>query len=56
MLDTRMPLILDNTISLELDAVEDLFGENVALSLPVSSHCKQLRQRLDDQRNRGCCQ
>ncbi|CAM1506819.1 Fc.00g064600.m01.CDS01 [Cosmosporella sp. VM-42] len=54
-----MPMILDNTMPV-LDnvdvGVDDLFGESVDLSLPVRMQSKQLNQRLDELRNRGCCQ
>lgn len=52
----KMPLILDNTMPVDLNAVDDLFGDDVPLSLPVRSQGKQLQQRLDELRNRGCCQ
>lgn len=37
--------------------VDDLFGEDVTLALPnVRAPSKELRQRMDDLRTRGCCQ
>ncbi|PHH87861.1 hypothetical protein CDD83_8302 [Cordyceps sp. RAO-2017] len=40
----------------DLHDVDDLFGDNVALSLPLRSQGKQLNGRLDELRSRGCCQ
>ncbi|KHN99933.1 Mediator of RNA polymerase II transcription subunit 16 [Metarhizium album ARSEF 1941] len=51
-----MPLILDNSMQVDLNNVDDLFGDNVPLSIPVRPQGKQLRQRLDELRNRGACQ
>jgi mediator of RNA polymerase II transcription subunit 16 len=51
-----MPLILDNAMQVDLGNVDDLFGDDVALSLPVRPLAKQLHQRLDELRNRGSCQ
>ncbi|KAF5626550.1 mediator of rna polymerase ii transcription subunit 16 [Fusarium tjaetaba] len=51
-----MPLILDNPMPVELNDVDDLFGDNVGLSLPTRVQSKQLQQRMDDIRIRGCCQ
>jgi hypothetical protein len=52
----EMPLMLDNAMSVDLNDVDDLFGDDVALSLPVRSQGKQLQQRLDELRSRGCAQ
>ncbi|CAJ0546019.1 Ff.00g094920.m01.CDS01 [Fusarium sp. VM40] len=51
-----MPLMLDNSMPVDLNAVDDLFGDGVDLSLPVRVQSKQLQQRMDDIRIRGCCQ
>ncbi|KAF4503427.1 mediator of rna polymerase ii transcription subunit 16 [Fusarium agapanthi] len=51
-----MPLILDNPMPVELNDVDDLFGDGVGLSLPARAQSKQLQQRMDDIRIRGCCQ
>ncbi|KAH6997931.1 mediator complex, subunit Med16 [Ilyonectria sp. MPI-CAGE-AT-0026] len=51
-----MPLILDNPMPVDLNDVDDLFGDGVGLSLPVRSQSKQLHQRMDELRSRGCCQ
>ncbi|KAL7627995.1 Mediator of RNA polymerase II transcription subunit 16 [Parahypoxylon ruwenzoriense] len=56
-----MPLILDNpmggeAMQVDLDDVDDLFGDGAPLALPPRPLSKRLRQRLDDLRNRGCCQ
>ncbi|KAK9439087.1 RNA polymerase II Mediator complex subunit Sin4 [Metarhizium brunneum] len=51
-----MPLILDNSMQVDLDNVDDLFGDDVPLSIPVRPQGKQLQQRLDELRNRGACQ
>ncbi|KAM5355943.1 hypothetical protein ACJ41O_002589 [Fusarium nematophilum] len=51
-----MPLMLDNPIPVDLNDVDDLFGDGVGLSIPVRSQSKQLQQRMDDLRSRGCCQ
>jgi mediator of RNA polymerase II transcription subunit 16 len=52
----KMPMMLDNSLPVELNDVDDLFGEGVGLSLAVPAQAKQLHQRTDDQRTRGCCQ
>ncbi|PHH76275.1 hypothetical protein CDD82_4064 [Ophiocordyceps australis] len=51
-----MPLMLDNAVPVNLPDVDDLFGENVPLALPVKPQSKKLRQRLDELRAKGCCQ
>ncbi|EGX89926.1 RNA polymerase II Mediator complex subunit Sin4 [Cordyceps militaris CM01] len=48
MLDTAMPV--------GLGGVEDLFGDEVPLSIPPKTQGRHLYQRLDELRNRGCCQ
>ncbi|QUC18758.1 uncharacterized protein UV8b_02999 [Ustilaginoidea virens] len=52
----KMPLILDNALPVDLNNVDELFGDDVPLQLPVRSRGQPLQQRLDDVRNRGCCQ
>ncbi|KAI1206459.1 RNA polymerase II mediator complex subunit Sin4 [Annulohypoxylon truncatum] len=57
----KMPLILENpmggdAMQVDLEDVDDLFGDAAALSLPPRPASKRLRQRLDDLRQRGCCQ
>ncbi|KAG5985084.1 hypothetical protein E4U55_001587 [Claviceps digitariae] len=52
----RMPLMLDNGLPMDHSNVDDLFGDGVSLQLPIRSLGKQLQQRLDELRNRGCCQ
>ncbi|PFH60672.1 hypothetical protein XA68_10542 [Ophiocordyceps unilateralis] len=52
----KMPLILDNAIPVDLNDVDDLFGDDVALSIPLKPQGKQLLGRLDELRSRGCCQ
>jgi hypothetical protein len=56
MTSDKMPLMLDNSMPVDLNAVDDLFGDGVDLSLPVRVQSKQLQQRMDDIRIRGCCQ
>ncbi|KAI3586589.1 mediator complex, subunit Med16 [Fusarium oxysporum f. sp. albedinis] len=56
MTSEKMPLILDNPMPVELNDVDDLFGDGVGLSLPARAQSKQLQQRMDDVRIRGCCQ
>lgn len=57
MTSDKMPLMMDNTsIPVNIHDVEDLFGDGVGLSLQVRSQSKQLQQRLDELRSRGCCQ
>ncbi|KAF4464866.1 mediator of rna polymerase ii transcription subunit 16 [Fusarium albosuccineum] len=51
-----MPLMLDNPMPVDLNDVDDLFGDGVGLSLPVRAQSKQLQQRMDELRSRGCCQ
>ncbi|KEY74115.1 hypothetical protein S7711_05365 [Stachybotrys chartarum IBT 7711] len=53
---TEMPLMLDNSLPVDLDDVDDLFGDGVDLTLPVRSQRKVLRHRLDELKNNGCCQ
>lgn len=52
-----MPLILENDLPMHLGDVgdvDDLFGDGTGLPLrPLST---QFDQRMDDLRNRGCCQ
>ncbi|KAL7786186.1 mediator complex, subunit Med16 [Trichoderma ceciliae] len=52
----RMPLMLDNSVPVDLNNVDDLFGDGVGLSLPDRSHNKPLSLKVDDLRSRGCCQ
>lgn len=52
----KMPLMLDNAVPVDLNDVDDLFGDGVGLSLPDRSHNKPLSLKVDDLRNRGCCQ
>ncbi|UKZ66623.1 uncharacterized protein TrAtP1_007795 [Trichoderma atroviride] len=54
----KMPLMLDNTVPVDLNDVDDLFGDGVGvgLSLPDRSHNKPLSLKVDDLRSRGCCQ
>ena len=57
----KMPLILENpmggdAMQVDLEDVDDLFGDAAALALPPRPASKRLRQRLDDLRQRGCCQ
>lgn len=52
----KMPLMLDSAVPVDLNDVDDLFGDGVALSLPERTQSKQLLQRIDDLRRRGCCQ
>ncbi|KAK1241472.1 hypothetical protein MKX08_001446 [Trichoderma sp. CBMAI-0020] len=54
----KMPLMLDNTVPVDLNDVDDLFGDGVGvgLSLPDRSHNKPLSLKIDDLRSRGCCQ
>ncbi|KAI0398509.1 RNA polymerase II mediator complex subunit Sin4 [Xylariaceae sp. FL0594] len=59
-----MPLIMDdpmaglhqNSMQVDLDGVDDLFGDNVPLSMPSRPPSRRLRRRLDELRSRGCCQ
>ncbi|RYP18890.1 hypothetical protein DL765_003678 [Monosporascus sp. GIB2] len=55
-----MPLILDNpmgggAMQVDLDDVDDLFGDGVPLSLHGRPPSKRLRQRVDELRIRGAC-
>ncbi|KAI0877345.1 RNA polymerase II mediator complex subunit Sin4 [Hypoxylon argillaceum] len=64
MTDTGMPLLLDSAMSgmdqpsmqVDLNAVDDLFGDTDPLSLPSRPPSRRLRRRLDELRGRGCCQ
>ncbi|KAG6039308.1 hypothetical protein E4U41_002977 [Claviceps citrina] len=51
-----MPLMLDSAMPVGLNNVDDLFGDSVSLQLSMRSQGKQLQQRLEELRNRGCCQ
>ncbi|KAI2621233.1 RNA polymerase II mediator complex subunit Sin4 [Hypoxylon sp. NC1633] len=56
----KMPLILDNpmggdAMQVDLDDVDDLFGDGAPLALPPRPIGGRLRQRLDELRERGCC-
>jgi mediator of RNA polymerase II transcription subunit 16, fungi type len=58
-LPEKMPLILDHPMNGDMQVnhtdLDDLFGDSVALSLPVRPQSKQLQQRIDELRSRGCC-
>ncbi|KAI1504605.1 RNA polymerase II mediator complex subunit Sin4 [Biscogniauxia marginata] len=65
MTNNKMPLILDGTMAgmgggepmqVDLDDVDDLFGDGVPLALPPRPLSRRLRQRLDELRGRGCRQ
>ncbi|KAL7912022.1 mediator complex, subunit Med16 [Trichoderma velutinum] len=56
MTEEKMPLMLDNTVPVDLNDVDDLFGDGVGLSLPDRSHDRPLSLKVDDVRSRGCCQ
>lgn len=56
MTSDKMPLMLDHSMPMDLNNVDDLFGDGVSLQLSMRSQGKQLQQRLDELRNRGCCQ
>ncbi|KAI8958722.1 mediator complex, subunit Med16 [Daldinia sp. FL1419] len=61
MTSVKMPLILDNpmggeAMQVDLDDVDDLFGDGAPLALPSRSISKRLRQRLDELRERGSYQ
>jgi mediator of RNA polymerase II transcription subunit 16 len=44
----EMPLLLDNAMPVDLDDVEDLFGDGVGLALPVRQNSLQLETRLEE--------
>lgn len=56
MTEEKMPLMLDNAVPVDLNDVDDLFGDGVGLSLPDRSHDRPLSLKVDDVRSRGCCQ
>ncbi|KAI1276144.1 RNA polymerase II mediator complex subunit Sin4 [Xylaria sp. FL0933] len=64
MTDSNMPLLLDGAMSgmdqppmqVDLNGVDDLFGDTDPLSLPSRPPSRRLRRRLDELRGRGCCQ
>ncbi|KAL0936566.1 mediator of rna polymerase ii transcription subunit 16 [Colletotrichum truncatum] len=61
MTEAKMPLMLENGMNgaMQVDQldVDDLFGDGVGLSLQAARPpTKQLRQRIDELRTRGCCQ
>ncbi|KAI5466333.1 mediator complex, subunit Med16 [Mariannaea sp. PMI_226] len=51
-----MPIMLENPMPVGLQDVDDLFGDGVGLSLPARPQSKQLHQRMEELRSRGCCQ
>ncbi|KAM0504405.1 hypothetical protein ACHAP8_002813 [Fusarium lateritium] len=57
MTSEKMPLMLENSMPVDLNDVDDLFGDavgvGVGLSLPGRAQTKQLQQRMDDIRIRG---
>ncbi|KAF7557671.1 hypothetical protein G7046_g5986 [Stylonectria norvegica] len=55
MSENKMPLILDDTMPVHLQDVDDLFGDG-GLSLSVRAPSTQIHQRMDELRGRGCCQ
>lgn len=52
----KMPMMLDDPMAVDLNDVDDLFGDTVGLSLPVRPDNKNLLLRTDDLRRRGCSQ
>ncbi|RWA10536.1 hypothetical protein EKO27_g4564 [Xylaria grammica] len=62
--NNNMPLLLDSDMSgmdqppmqVDLNGVDDLFGDTDPLSLPSRPPSRRLRRRLDELRGRGCCQ
>ncbi|KAI0432615.1 RNA polymerase II mediator complex subunit Sin4 [Xylaria sp. FL1042] len=64
MTDSNMPLLLDGAMSgmdqapmqVDLNGVDDLFGDTDPLSLPSRPPSRRLRRRVDELRGRGCCQ
>ncbi|KAI0543058.1 RNA polymerase II mediator complex subunit Sin4 [Xylaria digitata] len=64
MTNNSMPLLLDSSMSgmdqppmqVDLNGVDDLFGDTDPLSLPSRPPSRRLRRRLDELRGRGCCQ
>ncbi|KAJ6786797.1 hypothetical protein PWT90_03847 [Aphanocladium album] len=52
----KMPMMLDSAMPVGLGGVDDLFGDEVPLSLPSKTQGRHLPQRLDELRTRGCCQ
>lgn len=64
MTDSSIPLLLDGAISgmdepamqVDLNGVDDLFGDTDPLSLTSRPPSRRLRRRLDELRSRGCCQ
>ena len=51
-----MPMMLDSSLPVDMNDVEDLFGDDVPLSMPIRTQSVHLRQRLDELRTRSCCQ
>lgn len=51
-----MPLLLDNAIPVDLDDVEDLFGDGVGLALPARHNSLKLETRLEELKLGGCRQ
>ncbi|KAI5926303.1 RNA polymerase II mediator complex subunit Sin4 [Camillea tinctor] len=65
MTTNKMPLILEGSMAgmaggepmqVDLDDVDDLFGDGGTLALPPRPLSRRLRQRLDELRGRGCRQ
>ncbi|KAI1485217.1 RNA polymerase II mediator complex subunit Sin4 [Biscogniauxia mediterranea] len=65
MTTNKMPLILEGSMAgmaggepmqVDLDDVDDLFGDGGTLALPPRPLSRRLRQRLDELRSRGCRQ
>ena len=57
-----MPLMMDDPMGMDDLQVDDLFGDDAGLSLmdgqslPSRPPTKELRQRVDELRESGCCQ
>lgn len=56
----KMPLLLGNPMDgdamhVDLNDVDDLFGDGVPLGLHTRPPSKRLHQRLDELRSRGAC-
>lgn len=56
--DTKMPMMLDEDMDPLAGGIpamdDDLFGDEV-LPMPPRPPSKQLQQRIDELRSRGCC-
>ena len=51
-----MPMMLDNSMGVDLQDVDELFEDTVGLGIPMRAPPKDLQYRMEDLKRRGCAQ